>query len=121
MPAILTPGAPLDAQVAQAVWKAMVLVDGATGERTLVAANAKDPVPLPRFSADLGDAYKVVAAMKAKGWIFAMRHEAVGGGRYCVAFGRDDGLTYRYTETAKLALSICLAALAALGGMNVPS
>lgn len=119
MGAVLTAGPSLDGRLALALWRAVVLVDGQTGEHTLVSADGRGAVRLPAFSSDLEAAHRVISKMKEQGWTVLIDHGPATGGRYRVVFGRDDRRNYLYTEATPLPLAICLAALAALEGGNV--
>lgn len=113
----MEPGVDLDIEIARTLWKVFVVRD-CDDRDYLVSEQTGESLPIPRFSTELSEANRVVALMKEKGFIFQTSLDAARG-LYHVCFLKNDGCKYRYSSTTSLPHSICLAALAAIGGNNV--
>lgn len=115
---ILTAGPMLDAQVAQSLWRAIVMHDPETETSTLIGEDRK-AVPLPRFSRDIPAAHRVAQQMQALGWTMLLKQVTEGEAHWLCAFTKADGRTYLYSKCATMPLAICVAAMAAHQGRNL--
>lgn len=114
----MLPGPAMDATIARRLWRAIVVVDTATGRCHMVAEADGRAVPVPPFSTDLMEAHKIVRLFQSQGWSARLRTVPERGTSEA-CFTRNDGRTYRYSAAETMPLAICQAALDALDGRNV--
>jgi hypothetical protein len=111
----------MDADVARALWKALVIHDAEAGESYLMGEDWQR-VPLPHFSTDIDAAHRVVSVMQAAGWTLSVK-QTVEPDRsaYLAAFVKPDNRHYNFVRHDSLPMALCLAALAAFAGLNLTS
>lgn len=109
----------MDADVARALWKALVIHDAEAGESYLMGEDWQR-VTLPPFSTDIDAAHRVVSVMQAAGWTLTVKQTVdPTGSAYLAAFVKQDNRPYRFVCHESLPMVLCLAALAAFAGLNV--
>lgn len=109
-------GPQMDAKIARRLWRAVVFMED--GNHHLVQQGDFARVPLPPYSTDIDEAYRVVRYMQALGWACRLRH-CPDSARFRVCFTKADDRVYQWSLDEVMPMAICLAALAALDGANV--
>ena len=113
------PGPILDADIARTLWKALVVHDAELNETYLVDEDWQKS-PLPKFSTNVDDAYRIVSHLQSLGWTLHCKHFVDhGSSKYQAVFFKTDNRHYIVNEHESLAMVLCMAALAAFSGLNI--
>jgi hypothetical protein len=109
----------MDADIARTLWKVLVVHESETGESFMMDEDFKR-VALPKFSTDVDEAYRVVAFMQSHNWTLSLKQEIEHGKSiYMATFMKNDNRSYIFNRHESLPMVLCLAALAALSGLNI--
>lgn len=110
-------GPQMDARIARRLWRAVVFVDNESGTSYLIQQGDFGRVPLPAYSTDVDEAYRVVRFMQGKGYTARFQHNPEEN-KYFGYFAKDADLVYIWMQGDTMPMAICLAALSALDGTN---
>lgn len=89
-----------------------------SGESYMVRQEDGGKVPVPLFSTNTEDSYRVVEFLRTTGWFFRIKHHP-DVGEYRACFYKEDGRTYTFVKGDTIPITICLAALACISNKNV--
>jgi hypothetical protein len=114
----MNPGIETDSLIARKVWRAVVVNDTLTGESYMIGQEDRTHVPVPPFSTDIEEAYKIVAFFQNKGWTFRLMN-IPDDDVFQACFFQQDERMYRFVRGQTVPLAICAAAIALLDGSNI--
>lgn len=114
---IIEAGPKMDAKIARRLWRTVVFVDNEDGKSYLIQEGDFARVPLPAYSTDLDESYRVVGQMQSKGYLARFQHSPEEN-MYYGYFANDSNAVYVWSAARTMPLVVCVAALAALDGTN---
>lgn len=105
-------GRQLDAEVAQKLFRWIVIWENSEGGECYFVRNDKSKLPVPHFSTNENEAYRIVRGLQEKGYFCKINSRAADfGSVYKVHFYTPSGAAPA-AEAKSLATAICGAALA---------
>lgn len=116
----LVPGVMTDTIIARRLWRAVVFMDIEGQGAYLIRQGDHGREPVPNYSTNVDDAYRVVKYMQSQGYVAHLK-SAPDLGKSFACFTQPGNQHYRMSEAEDLAMAICLAALEALDGTNKAS
>jgi hypothetical protein len=112
-------GTQLDSLVATEVFGYVVVIDTHNNESFIMGKDHQKK-DLPKFSSDIEEAYKITEYLYKFGWNLSVKNEIVDGhSRWLTAFVKQDTRRYLPSLADSLAVTICMAGVAAATGANI--
>jgi hypothetical protein len=112
-------GPDLDSQIARLLFGTVVIIDTQSGESYMMGKD-RVQVPVPPYSTDMETAEEITNFMQTHNHVLSMKKaKTVDSNRWCACFSKEDNRRYVASYAATASEAVCVAALAALKGMNV--
>ncbi len=109
----------LDSLVARHVWGMVVVIDTYSGENYIMGKNHAR-MPVPSYRDDMAAASAIEEKLESQGFFMSVRNTLDDKvSQWVVCFLKDDDRDYLPSMADDLPTAICLAAVAAMQGVNV--